>query len=662
MKSVYLSCILLFILLMPANILSQNDNKVFELEDLRKIVRVTDPQISPDGSQIAVIVSKADWEKDKYKKEIDLVNVKDGSLRSITFNRKSISGLKWSPDGGRLAFISEGIDSEKTQIFVMPMNGGDPIQITKSKTDVTEFSWSPDGKKIAFVAQDTIPNPIAIKHKEDAFKVSYNNYLVRAELQPWHLWIVSSEGGKANQLTKGKFSICTDQESISPIVWAKNGGSIIFQQFPDVWEGNAWHSVIAEVDTSGGEVKTLIEDECTSQPQYAPGTNILSFMRPRKGDQNNGYAVYVREDGKNIDITQKLARNINNYLWLPDSKSILISGEKGTHSVFWRQPINGDAEQIDLGNVEVASQSISISNNGSITFAGSTAEHPSELYVLTSLTGKPKRLTNLNAFVDSLTLGKSVSVNWKGFDGMDEDGVLTYPAEYKTGEKYPLILVIHGGPEGASTVQFSYLPQLLSAKGFFVFQPNYRGSINLGDQYQHAIYRDTGEGPGKDVMAGLDKVIELDVIDTNRIGISGWSYGGYMTSWLNGYYPDKWKAAVEGAALNDWVMDYTIAYYQKGDLYFFGGSPWLEKDWKIWREQSPIVLAKNVKVPTLIMGDAGDPNVPIVNSYQMYHALLDNGVSTEFYVYPVDTHFPDDIVRRTDVYKKWIDWMEKYLK
>jgi dipeptidyl aminopeptidase/acylaminoacyl peptidase len=205
--------------------------------------------------------------------------------------------------------------------------------------------------------------------------------------------------------------------------------------------------------------------------------------------------------------------------------------------------------------------------------------------------------------------------------------------------------------------------QLLAAKGFLVFQPNYRGSINLGDAYQHAIYRDTGEGPGKDVMAGLVAVERLGVADKTRIGISGWSYGGYMTSWLNGRYPG-WRAAIEGAALNDWLMDYTIAYYQHGDLYFFGGSPY-GKDQaiaKLWREQSPISLAGEVITPTLILGDAGDPNVPIVNSYEMYHALQDHGVPVEFYVYPADTHFPGDIVHTTDVYDRWVKWMEKYLK
>jgi dipeptidyl aminopeptidase/acylaminoacyl peptidase len=148
------------------------------------------------------------------------------------------------------------------------------------------------------------------------------------------------------------------------------------------------------------------------------------------------------------------------------------------------------------------------------------------------------------------------------------------------------------------------------------------------------------------------------------VAISGWSYGGYMTSWLNGRYPDRWKAALEGAALNDWLMDYQISFYQHGDLYFFGGSPFGAdpETARLWREQSPIALAGAVKAPTLILGDAGDNNVPIVNSYEMYHALQDHGVTVDFYVYPADTHFPKDIVHTTDVYDRWMKWMEKYLE
>jgi dipeptidyl aminopeptidase/acylaminoacyl peptidase len=287
--------------------------------------------------------------------------------------------------------------------------------------------------------------------------------------------------------------------------------------------------------------------------------------------------------------------------------------------------------------------------------------HPSELYVMNSANAKPRRLTNLNSFIDGVTLGRTESIEWQGPDGFLEDGALTYPAGYQRGQKYPLVLVIHGGPESASTVKFAPLPQLLAAAGFIVFQPNYRGSTNLGDAYQHAIFRDTGAGPGNDVMAGLAAVEKLGSVDQDRVGVSGWSYGGYMTAWLTGHYP-LWKAAVSGAALTDWVMDYTVAYYQEGDAYFFGGSPWTAKYRGIWREQSPINYAQNVTAPTLIMGDVGDPNVPLVNSYEWYHALRDAGVEVEFYAYPADTHFPKDIVRTTDVYRRWVAWMSRRLK
>ncbi|HEY9165792.1 MAG TPA: S9 family peptidase [Candidatus Kryptonia bacterium] len=659
MKYFVPSCSVVVQFLIASVSLPQSAQSPFQLVDLRNLVGLSDPRISPDGSTIAVTVSKSDWEKDKAKQEIDLVSVADGSIRPLTFEREGISNVRWSPDGSRLAFSAKDPESKESQIFVMPMNGGDAIRVTDCKTGVAEFSWSPDGSKIAFVAQDTVPNPKAVEHHEDAFQVTDNNYTVRAPLQPWHVWIVSSKGGEAMRLTSGSWSLETDQESISPLVWTNNGTSIAFQWFPDVWEGNSWHCTITQIDTSGGEIRTVVKDEGAAKPQYSGET--LAFMRPRNGDLNNGNGVYVDSRGNISDVTRDLARNFYGFVWLPDG-DLLLAGEDGTHATFWRLALNGRAEELNLGDVDANAESATVSKNGAICFLGSTSAHPVELYYLDAITGKPKRLTNLNAFADTLKLGRSESVNWRSTDGFDEDGVLTYPVDYKSGKKYPIVILIHGGPEAASTTSFSPLAQLLSAKGFFVLQPNYRGSTNLGDAYQHAIFRDTGEGPGKDILAGLAKTEETGAIDTSRIGISGWSYGGYMTSWLNGFYPDRWKAAVEGAALNDWVMDYTIAYYQTFDLYFFGSSPWTKESWNIWREQSPIELSRNVKAPTLIMGDAGDPNVPIINSYEMYHALRDNGVHTEFYTYPVDTHFPGGIVRRTDVYKRWVEWMEKYLK
>jgi dipeptidyl aminopeptidase/acylaminoacyl peptidase len=339
----------------------------------------------------------------------------------------------------------------------------------------------------------------------------------------------------------------------------------------------------------------------------------------------------------------------------------VVTGKEGTHSVLWRQGLDDRAKKLDLAGVEIAGRP-SVSSAGEIAFVGRTSNHADELYVMASTAATPRRLTDLNAFLDVLALGRLDTIDWRGPDGFQEDGVLTYPPTYRGGQRCPLVLLIHGGPASASTVQFQPLAQLLAAADFIVFQPNYRGSTNLGDAYQHAIYRDTGEGPGKDVMGGLAAVEKLRIVDPKRVGVSGWSYGGYMTAWLSSRYPAAWKAAVSGAALTDWVMDYTIAYYQEGDLYLFGGSPWTARDFQIWRAQSPIAYAQHVSAPTLIMGDVGDPNVPLVNSYEWYHALRDNGVEVKFYAYPADTHFPGGVVRQTDVYRRWVDWMTAHVK
>jgi len=645
--------------------------RAFQLGDLRKIVTLNDPQISPDGKEIALNVSTPDWGTDKPKVEIDLVNATNGHRRALVSNRESLSSPRWSPDGAYLAFLAKDPKTKEVQIFVMSMRGGDAVRVIDNKQGVDDYAWSPDGKSIAFIARDPPLNAEAIKAHNRVFRVTDGHFLMTRDVAPWHLWVVPARGGEARRLTEGKFSLGTHPGGATTPVWSPDGKRIAFTKFPNAYWAQSFRSVIAEVDVASGEMRTLVPGQGSEDFKFAPAGGDYAFARARDGDQNNGNAIYVHADGKAYDATAALARHFSNYVWMPDGRTLITAGGLGTHTALWKQPLSGKGSLLDLGDVEANNGlgtttsddtiRMSVSKTGAIAFIGTTVNHPSELYILASPNAKPRRLTNVNAFVDNLDLGRTESIEWEGPDGFREDGVLTYPVGYERGRKYPLVLVIHGGPMITSNEGFQRLAQLLAASGFVVFQPNYRGSTGLGDAYQHAIYRDTGDGPGKDVMAGLAAVEKLGIVDENRIGVSGWSYGGYLTAWLTSHY-DVWKAAVAGAPVTDWLMDYSISYYQEGDAYFFGSSPWTDAGWEIWRQQSPINHVRNVKAPTLIMADVMDSNVPFVNAMEWYHGLRDNGVPVEFYAYPIESHVPHDIVQTTDMYRRWIGWMKKHLE
>lgn len=645
--------------------------RAFRLDDLRNIVSLGDPQISPDGKDIAVIVSTPDWATNKARKEIELVAAATGARRTFVSHRDSLSSPRWSPDGTRLAFLAKDPLSKQTQVFVLPRNGGNARRATDNKQGVDDYSWSPDGKSIAFVAQDPALNAEAIKAHNKVFRITNGHYLLTKEVAPWQLWIAPAEGGTSTRLTHGEFSLGTDEGGTTTPAWSRDGKRIAFTRYPGVHWASMFRSVIAEVNVASGEMQTLVAAEASEHLEFAPAGDAYAFSRTRNGDQNNGNAVYVSVGGKTSDPTATMARHFSTYAWMPDGRTLITAGALGTHTVLWEQPLSGKARLLDLGDVEANNglgvttsndtTSMSVSGTGSIAFIGSTANHPSELYVLDSTHARPRRLTDVNAFIDNLDLGRTQSIEWDGPDGFREDGVLVYPVGYAPGRKYPLVLVIHGGPTIASNAGFQQVAQLFAAAGFLVFQPNYRGSPNLGDAYEHAIYRNTGDGPGKDVMAGLAAVEKLGMVDESRIGVSGWSYGGFMTAWLTSHY-DVWKAAVAGAPVTDWLMDYSISYYQEGDAFLFGSSPWTNEGWDIWRAQSPISYVRNVKAPTLILSEVMDTNVPIVNAEEWYHGLRDNGVPVEFYAYPGTSHLPHDIVQMTDMYRRWVGWMEKYLK
>ncbi len=653
-----------------------------QLEDLARIVTVSDPQISPDGKSIVCVVTRQNFDEDRSDHELVLVDVATGTQKVLTFERKGTGSPRWSPSGDALAFVAvvpytkDKENKEDTakredspQIFVMSMTGGDPKKVTNAPNGVEQFAWRPNGKDIAYVTSDDPPNQKEIEKHNDSFEVGDNDYLATAAPTSSHIWLVSAEGGKAKRLTSGPWSLpksAPPSSPASPISWTPDGKSLTFTRQEHPHFGDADLSTLQILNVETGDIRKLTNHEkLEAFGLFSPDGSQLAYWYPREGDPNNVNEIFVTSaaGGDGVDLTRDLDRNLYRAIWMPDGQSLLVGGHDGTEVAMWLQPLKGKARKLSLGDVNPAWLfwiDAAVGPKGEIAFTGSIASHPSELYYMPSATDTPKRLTDFNQQIADLQLGKVERFTWQGPDRFLEDGILVYPPDFDKSKKYPLVLYVHGGPTAASTTVYSSFPQLIAARDYVVFEPNYRGSDNLGNTYQRAIYNDAGDGPGRDVMAGIEAVKKLGFVDDSKIAVTGWSYGGYMTSWLIGHY-HIWKTAVSGASVDDLSEEYNLSDGNVSGRYNFKGSPWTG-NMKDYIAQSPITYAAQIKTPTLILSDTGDARVPITQSYQLYHALKDNGVTTKFIAYPVPGHFPGDPVRAKDVFSRWLGWLDQYLK
>ena len=471
---------------------------------------------------------------------------------------------------------------------------------------------------MAFVTTDAPEKREGEERHNKSFEVGDNVFLAQSAPTSSHIWLIAAGGGEPERLTSGGWSVIG-------FVWAPDGKSLAYARQPRPHTGEVLNGALAVLDLTTSRAHEVFRGASA----FGAGGARFSPDRNRRGD------------------------------WLPTGE-LLVGGPDLTRVSVWVQPLEGTPRRLDLGAVDPIS-SFAISPEGAVAFIGEQPGRPQELYHMSSVGAAPRRLTNANGAIADLTLGRVETVEWDGPDGFHENGVVTYPPGYTEGRQYPLVLSIHGGPMGTSTEGWDPFTQLLAAQGWIVFQPNYRGSSNMGDAFQSAVINDAGEGPGRDVMAGVEALKRRGIVDESRVAVSGWSYGGYMTVWLTSHY-DGGPAAMAGAAVTDWFDWYNLADYNVWAGYGLGGSPWLNDNAENYWRQSPIAYAHRIRTPTLILSTTGDPRVTVTQSYKLYHALKDNGVPVKFIAYPVSGHFPPDPVHQRDVYRRWVDWIEEHFQ
>jgi dipeptidyl aminopeptidase/acylaminoacyl peptidase len=693
MKRTRLHALLILTCLFGVVGLAQQARRI-ELDDLGRIVRVSDPQIAPDGKSIVIVVSRANYDEDRYDTELALVDIASGNQRTLTHERRSISHPRFSPSGDRLAFLSNVAlasgQQARAQIFVMPMGGGDVSRITSAAKGVQQFAWSPDGRTIAYATEDEPEKKTGPERFNDSFEVGNDDFLIQSQALPTHAWLAPAAGGEARRLTSGSWSLPINHPPgapASPLAWSPDGKSIVMVRLATPHSGDVLAATVQVLDVATGRMRALTgRDHSEGQPAFSPDGSQISYWQPRDGDSGNLNEIHIAPaaGGAGKSITRAIDRNIARSIWMPDGKSMLVGANDGTRVSLWLQPLDAPAHKLDLGKLTPSSSfwvDVAVGKDGAIAFTATDPLRPAELYYISSSksgavtlqvnplrrpaesmsspAALPKRLTNLNAEVAGLALGRTEVISWQS-DGFTHNGIVTYPPDFANNQKYPLVLVIHGGPTAASLETFASQAQLMAAKGWIVFQPNYRGSDQIGNVYQHAIVNDSGAGPGRDVMAGVEALKQRGFIDTTRIAVSGWSYGGYMTTWLLGHY-SGWRVAVSGAAVTDWLDQYNLGDANVRRAGAFGGSPWTDaKRMQAYIEQSPITYASKMRTPTLVMSNTQDFRVTPTQSYKLYHALKDNGVPTKFIAYPIYGHNAADPVRQRDVQRRWIEWIEQY--
>lgn len=645
--------------------------KKFEIADYAKLVNITDPQISPNGKSIIIVVSRPDYVNNRYNAELVLVDVASGKTTVLTQDRFSVSSPRWSPDGQHVAFIAKAGQTKDAlnQIFLLPIAGGEAKQLTKASKGVQHFAWSPNSADIAYATLNEPKNKAEIEKGFTGFEITNNDMFVGSQPMPSHIWLVNTKTFENKRLTDGDWSIplvIPPSPPSSPFSWSPDGKTILFVKVATAYSGDGRKRTIQLLNVADGTYKPLTtRAELEAYPGFSPDGSKIVYWYRKDGriESINELWVTSATGGEGKAISAQLNRDVYMSRWLPDNKSLLVGAHNDNKTSMWVMGLDGKTTPLDLGNIAPSWGfwlDATVSQSGAIAFTGSQPDKPVELYYMASATQKPVALTSYNAEVSKMTFGKTETIRWEN-DGWKQNGIVTYPVNFEKGKKYPLVLIVHGGPNAASVEQFSRLAQVFANEGFFVFEPNYRGSDNQGAEYKMAIVEDAGAGPGRDVMAGVEKLKATGMIDNDKIGVTGWSYGGYMTVWLAGHYPG-WKAAVAGAAVTDWVDQYDLSDGNVQRAGAIGGSPWVGENMKKYVEQSPITEARNIKAPTLILANTGDPRVPITQSYKLYHALVDNGTVTKFWGWPIPAHNASDPITQMEQHKMWLNWLITYLK
>jgi len=640
--------------------------------------------LSPDGQRVVYEVSRTNWKDNAFERDL-WISDRAGNTHLLTAQVKSSSGARWSPNGKWVAFASDRpgqvaeTKADTRQIYVIDPMGGEARQVTKLEDGVDGYEWGPDSKTIAFTTKD--PQSKAQKDRVER----YGEYtVIDGDERMTHLWTVDVTAApvtatakdkkpssdavvppfgvpEAHRLTEG------DGFSVDGFSWSPDGTKIAFDASKDGELKNGGTSTVYVISIGDKKVAKLVTTPGpNSDPHFSPDGTQVAFVTADGAQYffyaNQKIAVVPVTGGKPRVVSGSFDEDAHLFEW--SEKGIYFGALKKTSSHLYRlNAATGAVEQVSHPDDVMANGASFTKDFGEVAYTAARPNTGSEIYIAsTTGSGAAVRVTHLTDAMKPYTLARREVVSWKSGDGTTVEGILEKPADFDAKKKYPLLVVIHGGPTGVDRPNVSpdrYYPvEQFVAKGALVLRPNYRGSAGYGGAFRALNVRNLGVGDYADVISGVDYLISQGFVDKDRVGSMGWSEGGYISAFIT-TSSDRFKAVSVGAGISDWMTYYVNTDITPFTQQYLKATPW--DDPEIYKKTSPITYVSKAKTPTLIQQGDRDKRVPVPDSFELRQALEDKGVPVKMVLYHGFGHPIDKPKQQRAVMEENLHWFEHYI-